>query len=151
MIRTHSISSEEACLMAVTALDELVNQIVRASDYQTSASFFDWIADEATTLVELNVAQSFNNGKFAHSLRAVDPRIALARWVGQWVAPKIAMKFAHLAPHLPVFSMASVADAQPVAHEHVKAFWHDWRPIQLLALPPWGVSLVAYAAQVGHR
>lgn len=118
---------------------------------QGFSCFFDWIADEATALVELNVAQSFHNGKFVQSLRAGDPRIALSLWVGRWVAPKIAMRFAHLAPHLPMFSVASVADAQPVAHEHVKTFWHDWRPIQLLALPPWGVSQVACVAQAGHR
>ena len=136
--------------MAVAALDELVNQIVKASGYRASAPFFDWIADEATPLVEIKVAQSFHYGQLAHSLRSGDPRIALTRWVHQWVAPGIAAKFSHLVPHLPVFADVTVVEAQPVhesVHEHVRTFWPGRRLAGLLTHPPLGASPVAGAAR----
>ena len=62
--------------MAVAALDEWVCEVVKNSCFKTSAAFFDWIAEEGTALVEMNVAQSFHNGRFAQSLYAGDARIA---------------------------------------------------------------------------
>lgn len=52
MIRTCSISIKEASIIAVSALDDLVNDLVKASSLNMSPAFLDWVADEATSLVE---------------------------------------------------------------------------------------------------
>lgn len=108
MIRTHSITTEQASIMAVAALDDLVNDLVKASCLHMSPAFLDWVADEATPLVERSIARSFHSPKFAHSLQMGDPRIALARWVRHWVCPWIVVNFESLAAYLPEF-----ADSRP--------------------------------------
>ena len=62
--------------MAVAVLEELVCEVVKNSGFITSAGFFYWITEEGTAPVEMNMAQSFHNGRFAQSLYAGDPRIA---------------------------------------------------------------------------
>jgi len=108
MIRTRSISIKEASIIAVAALDDLVNDLVKASRLNMSPAFLDWVADEATPLVERYVAHSFNSQRFANSLRMGDPRIAMARWVRHWVCPWIVVNFDQLAGYLPEF-----ADSRP--------------------------------------
>lgn len=110
MIRSHSISAEEACILAIAALDGLVIELVKASRLQMSPAFLDWVADEATPLVERHVARSFKSPRFADSLRIGDPGIAMARWVRHWVCPWIVTSFKQLAEHLPEFS-----DNRPMA------------------------------------
>lgn len=104
MIRTRSISVEEASIVAVAALDDLVNDLVKASCLNMSPAFLDWVADEATPLVDRYVAHFFNSPRFANSLRMGDPRIAMARWVRHWVCPWIVANFEPLAVYLPEFA-----------------------------------------------
>ncbi|MDP2818720.1 MAG: hypothetical protein Q8O29_10700 [Polaromonas sp.] len=104
MICTHTISSNEASIVAVAALDDLVNDLVKASRLKMSPAFLDWVADEATPLVERCVARAFYSPRFANSLRMGDPRIALARWVRHWVGPWIVANFDDLSVYLPEFA-----------------------------------------------
>lgn len=101
MIRTRSLCPHEACLIAVSALDDLVAKLVKACHLQLPPVFFDWVADEATPLVEQQMDAYFDHPQFAASLRSGDPRLALAGWVHQWVRPGVATRFAELLPHLP--------------------------------------------------
>lgn len=113
MIRTHTIVPQEAALVAVSALDELVTHLVKASPIRLSSQFLDWVADHATPLVEDKVQSAFANPAFAATLRQGDHRIALSRWVNHWVCPRISAGFAQLAEHLPM-DVAAPADLTPV-------------------------------------
>lgn len=113
MIRTSNIAPQEAALVAVSALDDLVTDLVKASPFKLSARFLDWVADEATPLVEDCVHSAFSHPAFAATLRKGDHRIALSRWVRHWVCPRIAKHFVHLADHLPKDVLAP-ADLTPV-------------------------------------
>lgn len=118
MIRTRSMSIKEASIVAVAALDDLVNDLVRASRLNMSPAFLDWVADEATPLVERYVAHSFNSQRCANSLRMGDPKIAMARWVRHWVCPWIVVNFDQLAGYLPEFAEsrpAGLASRAPAA------------------------------------
>ena len=114
MIRTQTISTNEASIVAVAALDDLVNDLVKASCLKMSPAFLDWVADEATPLVERCVARAFNSPRFANSLRMGDPRIALARWVRHWVGPWIVANFDDLAVYLPEFADSRSSGLQTV-------------------------------------
>lgn len=120
MILKHPLSANEASIIAVGALDDLVNDLVKASRLKISPAFLDWIADEATPLVERRVARSFDSSRFADSLRMGDPRIALARWVRHWVCPWIVVNFNELAVYLPEFAESRPAGLQPRAPESVR-------------------------------
>ncbi len=109
------LSARDASIMAIAALDELVNDLVKASCLKMSPAFLDWVADEATPLVELHVERSFGSPRFAGSLQIGDPKIAMARWVRHWVCPWIVASFDELAGYLPEFA--------------------DSRPAGLMALP----------------
>lgn len=113
MIRSHPISAEEASILAVAALDSLVIDLVKASCLKMSPAFLDWVADEATPLVERHVARSFKSPRFANSLRIGDPRIAMARWVRHWICPRIVNGFEQLAEHLPEFADSRPAGLTP--------------------------------------
>jgi hypothetical protein len=115
MIRIHPISAKEASIIAIGALDNLVNDLVKASCLRMSPAFLDWIADEATPLVEGCVARSFSNPRFVDSLRMGDPRIALSRWVRHWVCPWIVANFDELAVYLPEFAESRPAGLSPLA------------------------------------
>ena len=117
MIRTHTISHQEACLGAVSALDRLVEELVEArrrKRQKVSSTFLDWVADEATPLVEQHVARSFHTPLFAASLRRSDHRLALTQWVRMWICPGIATRFHELAAHLPEFT-GQAQPAQPAS------------------------------------
>lgn len=120
MILKPSLSANEASIIAIGALDDLVNDLVKASCLKISAAFLDWIADEATPLVERCVASSFNSPRFADSLRMGDPKIALARWVRYWVCPWIVVNFDELAVYLPEFAEGRPAGFLPRAPEPVR-------------------------------
>jgi hypothetical protein len=90
--------------MAVSALDDLVNDLVKASGFSLSPAFLDWVADDATPMVERYVARSLGNPRFSESLGMGDPRLALARWVRHWVCPSIVVNFDELAVYLPEFA-----------------------------------------------
>ncbi len=113
MIRTSIIAPQEAALIAVSALDDLVTDLVRASPLKLSARFLDWVADEATPLVEDRLHSAFRNPAFAATLRRGDHRIALTRWVRHWVCPRIAKHFVQLADYLPE-DIQAPADLTPV-------------------------------------
>ncbi|WP_332776662.1 hypothetical protein [Polaromonas sp.] len=113
MIRSRPLSAKEASLIAIAALDDLVSDLVKASCLKMPPVFLDWIADEATPLVERYVAHSFKNARFAGSLRMGDPRIAMARWVRHWVCPWIVVNFDELAVYLPEFAESRPAGLSP--------------------------------------
>lgn len=104
MILKYPLSANEASIIAIGVLDDLVNDLVKASCLKMSPAFLDWIADEATTLVERCVERSIKNSRFSESLLMGDPRIAMARWVRHWVCPWIVAKFDELAGYLPEFA-----------------------------------------------
>ncbi|MES2360818.1 MAG: hypothetical protein V4646_03355 [Pseudomonadota bacterium] len=106
--RTRIFGAREAAIMAVAALDDLVNDLVKASCLKMSPAFLDWVADEATPLVERHVVRSFGSPRFTGSLQIGDPKIAMARWVRHWVCPWIVVNFDELAAYLPEF-----ADSRP--------------------------------------
>ncbi|MDI1239176.1 MAG: hypothetical protein PSV26_16965 [Polaromonas sp.] len=114
MIRTHTLGLKEACLTAVSALDELVFELVCGSPQKLSPVFLDWVADEATPFVERQVARSFATPQFAASLRIGDQRVAMARWVRLWVGPRIVAGFDELAVCLPEFACSRPAGHPPV-------------------------------------
>jgi hypothetical protein len=114
MIRTSPIDLTEACLTAVSALDELVFELVCGSPQKLSPLFLDWVADEATPFVERQVARSFAAPQFAASLRMGDQRVAMARWVRLWVGPRIVAGFEELAVCLPEFAPGRPAGPQPL-------------------------------------
>ena len=109
-----AITEKGMQILAVAALDEMVTSLVKASKLRISPGFLDWIADEATPLVELSVERFFRNDRFAASLRAGDPKIAISLWVRHWVCPRITANFAQLAPHVAEFSESGPA---PLAAE----------------------------------
>lgn len=114
MIRTNTIDLKEACLTAVSALDELVFELVCGSPQKLSPVFLDWVADDATPFVEQQVARCFATPQFAASLRMGDQRVAMARWVRLWVGPRIVAGFDELAACLPEFSGSQPAGHHPV-------------------------------------
>ncbi|WP_139351956.1 hypothetical protein [Polaromonas sp. A23] len=121
MLRTHPLSDKDACIIAVAALDDLVNDLVKASCLHMSPAFLDWVADEATPLVESQVARFFNSPRFAGSLLMGDPRIALARWVRHWVCPHIVARFSALAVYLPEFAQSRPVPQLPLQAAPVAA------------------------------
>ncbi len=140
MIRTLSLCQHEACLIAVSALDELVTQLVKTCHLQLPPLFLDWVADEATPLIERQVADCFEHPQFAASLRRGDHRLVLARWMRHWVAPGMAERFAELAPHLPPADshlplLPSAALPQPVLPVPVSAPRARPRMLAGLAVP----------------
>jgi hypothetical protein len=104
MLRTRTISPHEACLIAVSALDDMVTALVKTSFLKVSPAFLDWIVDEATLMVEQHVEDVFDNPVFAASLRQADHRVALTNWVRNWVCPAIVSRFSELAVYLPVYT-----------------------------------------------
>ena len=106
MIRTHTLCLPEASLAAASALDDVVLLMAMADEVRLPADFLDWVADEATTLVEAQLRRLFDQPEFAASLRRSDHRIALSQWVRHWVCPQIASRFEALAGRLPQFYRA---------------------------------------------
>ena len=102
--------AKRTCILAVNALDDLVNDLVKASAFKMSPAFLDWIADEATPLVERHVANAMSSQRFANSLSMGDPAIAMARWVRHWIGPWIVAKFEQLAVYLPEFASTRPTD-----------------------------------------
>lgn len=113
-----AITEKGVQILAVAALDEMVTSLVKASKLRMSPGFLDWIADEATPLVEQSVERFFRNDRFAASLRAGDPKIAISLWVRHWVCPRITARFEQLAPHVAEFSESVPAPlaAEPPRH-----------------------------------
>ncbi len=135
MIRTHTINPPEAALIAVSALDDLVTDLVRASQLKLSSKFFDWIADEATPFVEHKVSQAFDHPAFSATLHKGDPRIALSQWVNHWVCPHIARCFAQLTDHLPAHA-AAPAELRPVHDFALPAYIaKPARPVRVASHP----------------
>lgn len=113
MMRSHHLSAKEACFIAIESLDDLVTDLLKSGYLQIPPLFLDWIADEATPLVEQHVAHLFSSPRFANSLRIGDPQIALARWVRHWIVPRIVAEFDQLAEHLLEFAASRSASGQP--------------------------------------
>ncbi len=143
MIRTSIIAPQEAALIAVSALDDLVTELLKTSPFKLSARFLDWVADEATPLVEDRVHSAFSNPAFAATLRKGDHRIALSRWVRHWVCPRIASRFVQLAEHLPKDVMAP-ADLTPVHAVVVPA--RVMQPSRPVRISPHPVAAAVQAA-----
>lgn len=109
MNRTHTISPEEALLVAMARLDQILLHILSAGARRSAAAFLNWVAEEETITVEVQLKRNFYKAGFAATVRRVDHRIALAQWVKHWVCPKIASRFELLGPWLPPFSLISPA------------------------------------------
>ena len=88
----------------LNTLDNLVNDLVKASCLKIPPAFLDWVADEATPLVEQCVARSFKSSRFVTTLHMGVPETALTRWVHHWVCPSIVLNFGELAVYLPGFT-----------------------------------------------
>ena len=101
MLRTRSLKQHEACVVAISALDDLVTGLVKSCHLKLPPVFLDWVAEEATPLIERQIADYCEHPQFAASLRAGDHRLVLAGWMRQWVRPGLAARFAQLLPHLP--------------------------------------------------
>lgn len=106
------ICQDSAQLLAVAALDDLVTSLVKDCGLEISPQFFDWIADEATPMVELFVERFFRNDRFIASLQVGDPKIAMSLWVRHWICPQIAARFDQLAHHVINFSETDPAALQ---------------------------------------
>lgn len=104
MFPTPTLSAAEASVIAVAALDDLVVDLVKARGDKLPPAFLDWVADQATPMVEQHVAQSFAHPRFAASLCMGEPRVALARWVCHWISPHIVARFGDMAKQLTAFS-----------------------------------------------
>jgi hypothetical protein len=101
MIRTRSLCQHEACIVAVSALDDLVAQLVKTCHLKLPPLFLDGVAEAPTPLVEQQIADCFGHPLFAASLRQGDPRLVLASWMREWLRPGLTARFAALLPHLP--------------------------------------------------
>lgn len=108
------LSSGELQILAVSALDELVTALVKASRLELSPAFLDWVADEATPFVEQLAARAFGNPRFMRSLSVGDPKIAISLWVRHWVCPQIGSRFESLAGHAAEFAESGLT---PLAAE----------------------------------
>lgn len=115
MIRIKTICLDEAALVAVSALDDIVLHMLKASALRLTPDFLDWVVDEATVMVEDKLGQMFAQPAFAATLRRGDHRIALSQWVRHWVCPHIARRFEGLAGRLPEFSVVSPAEVLPLS------------------------------------
>lgn len=113
-----TLTPKSVQILAVAALDEMVTSLVKASKLRISPGFLDWVADEATPLVELSVERFFRNDRFVASLRAGDPKIAISLWVRHWVCPRITASFEQLAPHVAEFSesIPAALTAEPTSY-----------------------------------
>jgi hypothetical protein len=87
------LTSKEVCILAIDILDRIVSDLVRDPKRTTSPEFLDWVADEATPLIEMSVEKSFDNPRFVNTLGIGRTDIALAHWVRHWIAPAIEVKF----------------------------------------------------------
>ena len=114
MIRTQTICLNDASLVAVSALDDIVLHMVKASEIRLSANFLDWVVGEATAMVELKLGEVFAEPGFVAMLHRGDHRIALGQWVRHWICPRIASRFEALADRLPEFSETSPLDGPVV-------------------------------------
>ena len=91
------INTREACILAVEALDNIVIDLLQSSPLETSPDFLDWVADEATPLVQLSVINALRVPRFVDSLRLGPPKIGMTHWVRHWLGPLIALKFVGMA------------------------------------------------------
>ncbi|MES2412855.1 MAG: hypothetical protein V4614_03585 [Pseudomonadota bacterium] len=135
MIRTSNLCPQQASLIAVSALDDLVTHLVKASQLKLSSRFLDWIADDATPYIEQQVHTLFSNPAFEKSLRHGDHRIALSRWVRHWICPHISRQFAQLAEHLPA-DVAAPAELKPMHDFKLPAYVaQPARPVRVASHP----------------
>ena len=125
----HAVSERGVQVLAVAALDELVINLVKAGGLTVSPEFLDWVADEATPMVELSVSRLFRNKRFVDSLSIGEPKIAMSLWVRHWICPQITARFAHMASDVAEFSetgpAALAADYKPTA---TRTPWARWAP-----------------------
>lgn len=102
-------SRKELQILAVAALDELVISLVKASSLELSPTFLDWVADEATPLVEHRAGRAFDKPRFMSSLTAGDPGLAISLWVRHWICPEISSRFEQMSGHVATFSESGLA------------------------------------------
>lgn len=99
MTRT-SLTAEQACILAIKALDDLVIELVEANRMTMAPTFFDWVADSATPAVESMVSRPLGQPRFKASLELGDHRKTMATWVRHWTLPLVRQNFAGLVTSL---------------------------------------------------
>lgn len=85
---------EQAEVLAVSALDELVAGLIAANRLGVPQPFLDWVCNEATALVEQHARQWARQQALAG---AATDYPAIRRQVHGWVMPRIADRFGEFA------------------------------------------------------
>lgn len=91
-----SLTADQASILAIKALDDLVIELVEANRMTMAPIFFDWVADSATPAVETMVSKSLSQPRFKASFELGDPRKTMATWVWHWALPLVRENFSGL-------------------------------------------------------
>jgi hypothetical protein len=106
---TRHAAATDPPLLAVTALDDFVADIVRqahADGVQIPPAFFDWALEEGTRLVERLVERRQMRSVAG---RGAELATALRCGVRYWVSPWVVARFPELRPLFPELSVQSTA------------------------------------------
>lgn len=144
----HTSSLNDACILAVEALDNLVTELVKAHYPSPLPGFFDWIADVLTPFVDVMVTSIFYESRFKKSLEMGHPKIAMSLWVYHWVTPIISSKYPALTANLeklPLPANRSLHDQQAIAGTLMS------RPKKLTAAFRTAGSSIYFGAQANMR
>ncbi|MDB5964528.1 MAG: hypothetical protein JWQ72_1028 [Polaromonas sp.] len=95
-MKLDSLTAEQTSILAIKALDDLVIELVDANRLSMAPTFFDWVADSATPVVEAMVSRSLKLPRFTASLELGDPRKTIDTWVRHWTLPMVRQNFAGL-------------------------------------------------------
>lgn len=93
---SHYLTADQASILAIKALDDLVIELVEANRMAVAPTFFDWVADSATPAVETMVSMSLKQPRFNASFALGDPRKTMATWVRHWALPLVRQNFSGL-------------------------------------------------------
>ena len=94
----HARPVEQAEVLAITALDELVANVIASNRLCVPQPFLDWVSTEVTHLVEQQTRRWARLQ--THTGAAADPA-AIRHMVHTWVMPRIAQRFGELAAAQP--------------------------------------------------
>lgn len=91
-----SLTADQASILAIKALDDLVIELVEANRMTVAPTFFDWVADSATPAVETMVSKSLGQPRFNASFEFGDHPKTMATWVRHWALPLVRQNFSGL-------------------------------------------------------
>lgn len=92
----HFLTADQASILAIRALDDLVIELVEKNRMTVAPTFFDWVADSATPAVETMVSKSFGQPRFDASFQLGDHRKTMDTWVRHWTLPLVRQNFSSL-------------------------------------------------------